>query len=158
MSLPLERWCVSVEPRTKKIDAELKEKLAPFGATRSARFRFAYDLAFTIICEGCTIAKLQAVVDTLQRLNGITSSYKIPVPLSKAGEGGSGPVSSGKDMIGPLKCSVVNHRYLVVSVHQEVEEACGLLSARNARVEDGSTSLRSRTLVPRYEMFILGAP
>lgn len=139
MSLPLERWTVSIEPRTKKIDAELKEKLAPFGATRSARFRFAYDLAFTIICEGCTIAKLQAVVDTLQRLNGITSSHKFPVPQ---GEKGSGPVSSGKDMIGPLKCSV-SRPFRAVSVQEEMEARHTFLSARNARGWHGSTSLRS---------------
>ena len=89
MSLPTERWCVSIEPRIKQIDAELKEKLAPFGATRSARFRFAYDLAFAIVCGDHTSETIQGLLATFQQTNRIKSSYQLPAEVPIAGKKGT---------------------------------------------------------------------
>jgi hypothetical protein len=86
MSLPMERWTIYTEPRMKHIDAELKEKLAPFGASRSARFRFAYDLAFAIICGDRTNAMVAAVLAGYQETKTMSFSHKFPAPLPPAGE------------------------------------------------------------------------
>jgi hypothetical protein len=77
MSLPMERWSITVTDRTKQIDALLEAKLAPFAGARSERVRFLYDLGFKIFCADVTVATLQAVVEAIQRLSGITSAQPV---------------------------------------------------------------------------------
>jgi hypothetical protein len=87
MSLPTERWSISIDEQTKFVDAQLALKLAPYAPTKSARVRFALALAYKVICEDCTLATLQSVTDAVLRLNGITSSYAFPAqPPQQAGE------------------------------------------------------------------------
>jgi hypothetical protein len=91
VSLPLDRWTVSLDAqgRMKRIDAELKEKLSPYGATRSERFRFAYELAFAVLCGEHTNQIVRALLLAWQDVNGMKSSYEFPAPLSheQAGAG-----------------------------------------------------------------------
>jgi len=119
MSLPLERWTVSVEARTSQIDAELKQKLAPFGASRSARFRFAYDLAFALVCG--TPATLQAVLGALQQSSGMNKSYQeFPAVPTKAGE--EGLVTTG-DVLSPFHKFRASRPFRAALVQEAVAEA-----------------------------------
>ena len=88
MSLPQDRWTVYTSARMSKIDAELKEKLSPFGASRSARFRFAYDLAFAIVCGDCTNAMVAAILGVYQETKCVTFSHKVPLPICTADKEG----------------------------------------------------------------------
>ena len=88
MSLPMERWSISVNKRTKDLDLILAGKFFPFTAkSRSERIRFLYDLAEKIFCT--TPETLLAVVTALQRLNGTTYSHEFPAEVPIAGQGGS---------------------------------------------------------------------
>ena len=118
MSLPLERWTVSVEARTSQIDAELKEKLAPFGDSRSARFRFAYELAFAIVCG--TPATVQAVLGALQQASGVNCSYKFPAVPMKAGE--EGLITTG-DVLSPFHKFRASRPFRAALVQEAVAEA-----------------------------------
>jgi hypothetical protein len=120
VSLPLERWTISLDPegRTKQIDAELKQKLAPFGASRSARFRFAYELAFAVVCG--TPATVQAVLGALQQASGVNCSYKFPAVPTKAGE--EGLVTLG-DVLSPFHKFRASRPFRAALVQEAVVEA-----------------------------------
>ena len=122
MSLRPERWCVSLdgEGRVKKIDAELKEKLAPFGASRSARFRFAYELAFAIVCGDRTNATLQAAITAIQAANGLNCSYRFPAVPTKAGE--EGLFTTG-DVLSPFHKFRASRPFRAALVKEAVAEA-----------------------------------
>ncbi|MDP9162376.1 MAG: hypothetical protein M3O09_19390 [Acidobacteriota bacterium] len=92
MSLPMERWTVYSSTRMVRIDAELKEKLAPFGASRSERFRFAYDLAFAIVCGDRTNAMVAAILSAYQETKSIHFSHQ---PQISPATGGKGAATSG---------------------------------------------------------------
>ena len=121
MSLPTERWCVSIKPRTKQIDPILKEKLSPYGATRSARFQFAYELAFAIVCGDNTNEIVRAILDGWQQANGIKKSYQeFPAVPTKAGE--EGLFTTG-DVLSPFHKFRASRPFRAALVQEAVAEA-----------------------------------
>jgi hypothetical protein len=69
----------------KAIDAELKERLSPAMSRRSERFRFAYELAFAIICGDRTNEIVRIILDGWQDANGTKKSYRVPQSAEKQG-------------------------------------------------------------------------
>lgn len=93
MSLPKTVWSFSVDDFTKRLDAELEARLAPWtDDNRSLRLRFLIRLGWMFLCSA-TPEKIAALIADAQLINSI-NSHEIPLPGQVADKGG--PDDAGK--------------------------------------------------------------